>query len=109
MVSQRRFIPRICVIILSWNNINERSLERLRTHSESDHMSLTSAGDKLSLDSLQVYSNKLCHTHRCCARLDLQDNRADSLRLRNTDDHQPLGASGRSVSVSYLLIGRAVR
>lgn len=56
MVSERRFIPRICVIIPGWNHINERTLERVRTHSESDHMSLTSAGDKLSLDSLQVYS-----------------------------------------------------
>lgn len=56
MVSERRFIPRICVIIPGWNHINERTLERVRTRSESDHMSLTSAGDKLSLDSLQVYS-----------------------------------------------------
>lgn len=75
MVFEKRFIPRICVIILSWNHINERSLERLRTHSERDHMSLTSAGDKLSLDSLQVYSDAAnSATHRCCERLDLREN-----------------------------------
>lgn len=59
MVSEKRLIPRIRGIILSCNHINQRSLGRLGTHSESDHMSLTSAGDKLSFDSPQVCSDKL--------------------------------------------------
>lgn len=72
MDSERRFIPRICVIILGWNHINERTLERPRTHSESDRMSLTSAGDQLSLDSQQVYSDRLDHAP-VPERLDLQE------------------------------------
>lgn len=63
------------MIIPGWNHINERTLERVRTHSESDHMSLTSAGDKLSLDSLQVYSGS--HTPMP-ERLDLLDNSRSS-------------------------------
>ncbi|TWW70232.1 Zinc finger protein 385C [Takifugu flavidus] len=39
-------------------------------------MSLTSAGDKLSLDSQQVYSDRLDHTPML-ERLDLQEKRAD--------------------------------
>lgn len=94
MVSEKSFIPRICVLILSWNHINERSLERLRTHSDSDHMSLTSAGDKLSLDGLRVYSEATsCAPHRCCERLDLQETGADPLWVRNPDEHQPAGST----------------
>ena len=62
---EQRFIPRIRIIILSWNHTNEkRSPESLRTRSEPDRVSLTSAGGKVSFEMAACGGTRnFCHTH----------------------------------------------